>query len=798
MGLLNETITNTENKFFTESVSLQYEENICLLDENDFIALFEKLNAAPRWVTSAGKRAIQIIGHCHNGDNHSALFDPETLKVNCFSLCGKGMMLHTWVKQALNMDNPKDAKRFILEWIENQDVDLSDRVSRADIDFEYKEKPYKPEHFEPVSGIPKDIIDELYSKFDCKLETLKRTRWHTEDGIPTDILQEYDVACYAMNDVIILPHHNINGEIVGLYERSFKPLRRDVKTNYSDIPYKMLLKYPRAKYVPLLKEEKYFTKEKTSWSFPNSLNLYGLHKAKDAIKETGIVIIFEGAKSVMLAKSYGYNNAVATHTFGAHINHISMLIDCGAKEIVLAFDKEYTDKDGKSWELYEKKTRSLAAKVKDYVEVSRIIDIDDLIGYKDSPTDRGKEIFEKLYNNRENISTDIDKSEQQIKLDIKHLSETEKEELKLKLETELKELQAKIEEIEKYKYFRNKPIEWLLQDNTKITENIIDPATPLIEEIDNKDHLIKYDGQIYEREEFLYAMFPEYKKYKYKVKFNTDNIFYLGGTQRAKLQYHILARHFELVTINEQDKKDLEKFSGSHNGKTAQLWRSRMDWQYGHEKMISFGAALEVKGVIKGVWCYTPEITDTYAKYSGVKMSWEEWGAGIETAVKNNSFYNEMDGIKNNSIFYKVYISMYYQNYKYLTLPAEKSDKIIKWFMEYNRGKKLPFPFQGEIPNADMEFTIDFEKDISIVENKDLKDPAQMSEYNRQNNDKHNKDMGERRSRETFNRLVGDKWTAAEIRQQGFTDRQIRVWRDDYKWIKQIGKKGGMFIYQRV
>jgi hypothetical protein len=140
--------------------------------------------------------------------------------------------------------------------------------------------------------------------------------------------------------------------------------------------------------------------------FSNSHNLYGLHKAQAAIKETGIAIIFEGGKSVMLAKSYGYLNAVCSHTFGAHLNHISMLINCGAKEIILAFDRQYEEMDGQQWELYEKKTKQLAAKVKDFVEISRMIDVDGLIGYKDAPIDKGKKVFDKLYASRENLSAD--------------------------------------------------------------------------------------------------------------------------------------------------------------------------------------------------------------------------------------------------------------------------------------------------------------------------------------------------------------------------------------------------------
>lgn len=311
------------------------------------------------------------------------------------------MLLHTWVKRTLNIDDPQEAREIIEDWIENQEIDFSSRVVK-NIHFEYQERQYKKEPVEIVSGIPQDILNELYSKFDNSIETLNRIRWCLEDKIKPEIMKQFDVACKDSN-TIILPHHNVNGEIVGIYERSFKPLRRDIKKQYPDISWQLLLTYPRAKYVPMLKDEQYRTEEKTSWSFPNSRNLYGLHLAAPHIAKHKKAIIFEGGKSVMLSHQYGYPYAVATHTFGAHLNHITMLIECGAQEIILAFDKQYEQEVGQAWELYEKKTCDLANKVKDYVKVSRIRDKNNILEFKDAPIDKGLDIFETLYFEREDL-----------------------------------------------------------------------------------------------------------------------------------------------------------------------------------------------------------------------------------------------------------------------------------------------------------------------------------------------------------------------------------------------------------
>lgn len=387
---------------------MDYEEKISLLSDDDFFTFFSLMKAEPRWVNSAGHHSIQLLGLCHHGEHHSVVFDPSTLKITCFSECGGGMLFHTWVKRVLDLENPQDAKDFVEDWIDGQSINFDERVPRASADFVYKERPYEYKEIDPLPYIGAEEEEKLYSRFDRTKETLERLVWHMQDGIDVKYLQDFGVAYWPERDTIILPHHNKNGEIVGLYERSFRPLRKEVKKNYPDIQYKDLVRFPRAKYVPLLKWDCFEDDEKTSWSFPNTQNLYGLHRAKDAIKESGVAIIFEGAKSVMLAHQYGYHNAVATHTFGANFNHISMLIEAGAKTIILAFDKQYqVREDGdRQWQLYDKKTRGLAEKIKDFVDVYRICDNDGLLDYKDAPIDKGKKSFDTLYNHKEPLVVD--------------------------------------------------------------------------------------------------------------------------------------------------------------------------------------------------------------------------------------------------------------------------------------------------------------------------------------------------------------------------------------------------------
>lgn len=387
------------------------------MSEDDFFSFFESINAAPRWGICGGKRAIKVLTLCHGGTHHNADFDPETHKITCFSGCGnKTRVLHNWVSAALGLDNPNAAKRFIERWIDEAEIDLSDAVlGEGSGTTTYR--AFDPGmQVDMVPGIDPAILADLYSQFDTRPETLSRLCWckpkeQGGDGIPLQQLIDFQVAYYPKRGTIILPHHNADGEIVGLYERSFGLLQEDVRKilGYErrewidDKEAWVAIHYaPKSKYMPLLKEGKYQDAKKRCWSFSNSRNLYGLHRAKEAIRESGKAIIFEGAKSVMLAHAYGYPYAVASHTFGASDTHIAMLIQAGAKEIILSFDKQYQEPQGKEWDTYQHKTIGLAKRVGACVTVSRICDKDGaFLGYKDAPIDQGKAVFDSLFAQRE-------------------------------------------------------------------------------------------------------------------------------------------------------------------------------------------------------------------------------------------------------------------------------------------------------------------------------------------------------------------------------------------------------------
>ena len=77
---------------------------------------------------------------------------------------------------------------------------------------------------------------------------------------------------------------------------------------------------------------------------PLGFNLYGLDKAKDRIRETGIAMVFESEKSVLQCINYlGTKSNIAVSMCGSTLSNyqFQLLRDAGAEKICIGIDKDY-------------------------------------------------------------------------------------------------------------------------------------------------------------------------------------------------------------------------------------------------------------------------------------------------------------------------------------------------------------------------------------------------------------------------------------------------------------------------
>ena len=205
------------------------------------------------------------------------------------------------------------------------------------------------------------------------------TPWINE-GISQEIMNTRGICYDPVNQGIIIPHYDENGALIGIRSRT------------------------------LIKEEEVYGKYRPAvingkqYNHPLGFALYNLNNAKTAIAQLGIAIVFEGEKSTLkYASLFGAENDISVATCGSNLiqHQVDLLIAHGAKEICIAFDKQFKERGDAEFMQWVKKLKALHNKYSKQVKVSFLFDKDgDLLDYKSSPIDHGRDTFMKLFKER--------------------------------------------------------------------------------------------------------------------------------------------------------------------------------------------------------------------------------------------------------------------------------------------------------------------------------------------------------------------------------------------------------------
>lgn len=192
-----------------------------------------------------------------------------------------------------------------------------------------------------------------------------------KDGISKAAMDKYNIRFSPTQNKIIIPHYDAAGRLIGIRGRALN------QWEIENV----------GKYMPVQIEGKWY-------SHPLSLNLYGLNFNKENIKNTGIAYLVEAEKSVLQIESFNIPNC-AVAVCGSKLNKYALDIlvrECHPREIVICFDQE--EEPGK--QDYFDKLYNLCCKYKVYSNFSFIYDKEKLLRLKDSPSDRGEEVFKQL------------------------------------------------------------------------------------------------------------------------------------------------------------------------------------------------------------------------------------------------------------------------------------------------------------------------------------------------------------------------------------------------------------------
>ncbi len=247
----------------------------------------------------------------------------------------------------------------LLDW---QAFDTYDRISKLEIkDYHVELKTYDDSF---LKNLHYDIILKPWE----------------DEGISRSAIRKAQIGYFPPTAQISIPHFDKNGKFIGLRGRT---LVQEDAERYG-------------KYRPMIVCGK-------QYNHPLGMNLYNLNNSKDNIAASGLAIVFESEKSCLKYQTYfGFENDISVACCGSSISayQVQLLLDAGAKEMVIAFDRQWEEKFNEEYNHWIKNLEKLNDRYKANIDIGIIYDRNMLTGYKDSPIDCGPDKFLQLFKER--------------------------------------------------------------------------------------------------------------------------------------------------------------------------------------------------------------------------------------------------------------------------------------------------------------------------------------------------------------------------------------------------------------
>lgn len=346
---------------------MNYEEIISNLDVQSVINLMQKLGA-DRYDERDDYVIFPTI--CHNVDASEASMKLYYYKKNkmfvCYTECGAQSIFKF-------LRNYYESRQMEYDWYQDIYLAVCDCSSfRLKDGFELARYKSLRDRY-GYQKREKELPEYSSNVLDCFVK-IHPEEW-LKDNINSQAMDTFNISYSISQNKIIIPHYDVNDRLIGIRGRALDDWEiQNV-----------------GKYAPIRVEQ-------TWYKHPLSMNLYGLNITKNNIKKYGICYLVESEKSVMQMESFNIPNCSAA-VCGSNFNKYQLNIlmkNCCPSEIVLCFDKE--EKPGE--DKYFNKLYEICKKYNQYCNFSFIYDRENLLDLKDSPTDKGEQVFLELLKRR--------------------------------------------------------------------------------------------------------------------------------------------------------------------------------------------------------------------------------------------------------------------------------------------------------------------------------------------------------------------------------------------------------------
>ena len=339
---------------------------------------------------------------CHGGNSHKLYYYDNTKLFRCYTGCSEPTfdifelvrkvkskeirVVEVKTREGLQLAKSDEmvlpqAIQYVAQYFGYAPSERIDETPTSiDADLQYLE------NYDRINNISLETkIVELKTYDGSFLKNLPRPRiepW-IKDGISQEIMDFYEICYDPKNCGIVIPHRDVNGRLIGIRERTLIKENAELYGKYR--PMKL---------------------NKQMYNHPLSFALYGLYQNQENIKRVKKAFVFESEKSVLqYATMFGQENNIAVAICGSSFIQYQawLLINMGIQEIIVGLDKQYQELNDDEHKKLVRNLKGIHNKYGQFVTISYLFDKENLLSYKASPTDEGKEKFLQLYNNRVNL-----------------------------------------------------------------------------------------------------------------------------------------------------------------------------------------------------------------------------------------------------------------------------------------------------------------------------------------------------------------------------------------------------------
>lgn len=341
-----------------------------LLTTDDVIDLLHELGADP--VRKGNEVYCRTI--CHHGNKKKLVYYTDSKTFSCFTdSCGHGFDLFILIQKVFGIDFPSSFKYICGKYNISSDYGEWLPADHVDTTFIRKFKKKEPQYI--LEEISKNLLNSFYKMF--------HKTW-VEDNISIRSMIKFGILFSIKDNKIIIPHFDINGRLLGIRGRALNQDEIDAGKKYMPIFHKGIVR-----------------------KHPTGANIYGLNVTQEQVKKHKTIILFESEKGPQQLDTMFPEISIGGGISGSSLTdeQVKILLSLGIENVVIALDKEFEEVGSQEETFYKKKIKSgFIDKLLPYFHVSIIWDSEGLLDLKDSPTDKGKDIFLELFNKKIVIS----------------------------------------------------------------------------------------------------------------------------------------------------------------------------------------------------------------------------------------------------------------------------------------------------------------------------------------------------------------------------------------------------------